>query len=224
MLVAATLAGASAQVIEFEQNGLKYQTLTHGGVTVMFAHLPAHVREFSIIQVSVSNGSRGPYTIRPEDFVFERADHGDKFTLTPARYVVDLLLRKGIGQRRGEAGDDLRSRPVRHGADALHQRLRAAAAGGAGVRQFGQVEGGGGGLCDRVGAAETGARGVHRWRGLLHHRAANRSAQAVCSSRPTPTPSNSTPNSVHGFMIRSAREAIVADGRSLQVMPGICGG
>jgi len=94
--VAATLAGASAQVIEFEQNGLKYQTLTHGGVTVMFAHLPAHVKEFSIIQVTVSNGSRGPYTIRPEDFVFERADHAELHAST-ARYVIDLLREKASG-------------------------------------------------------------------------------------------------------------------------------
>jgi hypothetical protein len=94
--VAATFAGASAQVIEFEQNGLKYQTLTHGGVTVMFAHLPAHIKEFSIIQVTVSNGSRGPYMIRPEDFAFERADHADLHAST-ARYVIELLRDKASG-------------------------------------------------------------------------------------------------------------------------------
>src|SRR5215470_17577067 len=90
LAVVATLAWAPAQVIEFEQNGLKYQTLTHGGVTVMFAHLQAHVKEFAIIQVSVSNGSHGPYTIRAEDFVFERADHAEVHA-SPARYVIDLL-------------------------------------------------------------------------------------------------------------------------------------
>jgi hypothetical protein len=83
-------------VIEFEQNGLKYQTITHSGVTVMFAHLTVHVKEFSIIQVSVSNGSTGPYTIRPEDFVFERADHVPVHA-TPARAVVSLLMQKGTG-------------------------------------------------------------------------------------------------------------------------------
>ena len=67
-------AGAAAQVIEFESNGLRYQTLTRSSVTVMYAHLPAHVRDYIILQVAVSNGSVGPYTIRPEDFAFERPD------------------------------------------------------------------------------------------------------------------------------------------------------
>ena len=66
-------AGAPSQVIEFESKGLKYQTLTKSGVTVMYAHLPSHVREYSILQVAISNGSAGPYTIRPEDFTFVRA-------------------------------------------------------------------------------------------------------------------------------------------------------
>ena len=96
MVFAAALAPASAQVIEFEHNGLKYQTLTHSGVTVMFAHLAAHVREYSIIQVSVSNGSAGPYTIRPEDFEFERGEHAT-VRATPARTVVNMLMQKGTG-------------------------------------------------------------------------------------------------------------------------------
>src|SRR5881296_1256440 len=65
---------AWAQVIEFESGGLKYQTLTRNGVTVMFAHLPAHVHEYAILQVAISNGAPAPYTVRPEDFTFERAD------------------------------------------------------------------------------------------------------------------------------------------------------
>ena len=39
----------SAQVIEFESNGLKYQTLTKNGVTIMYANLPSHVREYSVL-------------------------------------------------------------------------------------------------------------------------------------------------------------------------------
>ena len=85
---------ASGQVIEFESGGLHYQTLTRRGVTVMFAHMPAHVREFSILQVAVSNGSQGPYTIRPEDFRFVRAD-GTVIQAAPARQVVNMLLEKG---------------------------------------------------------------------------------------------------------------------------------
>ena len=96
IVLAAALAMVRGQVIEFEQNGLKYQTLTHSGVTVMFAHLPAHVKEFSIIQVSVSNGSGGPYTIRPEDFSFDRGEHG-VLHAWPARSVITLLAQKGTG-------------------------------------------------------------------------------------------------------------------------------
>jgi len=96
LLLAAVPATAPAQVIEFEQNGLKYQTLTHSGVTVMFAHLQAHVKEFSIVQVSVSNGGHGPYTIRPEEFFFERQEHAT-VRATPARTVIDMLMQKGTG-------------------------------------------------------------------------------------------------------------------------------
>jgi len=85
---------APGQVIEFESNGLKYQTLTKRGVTVMFAQLPVHVREFGILQVAVSNGSAGPYTIRPEDFTFRKED-GAEVHASPARDVVELLKEKG---------------------------------------------------------------------------------------------------------------------------------
>ena len=94
--VACVLVTAAAQVIEFDHNGLKYQTLTHSGVTVMFAHLQAHIKEYSIVQVSVSNGSPGPYTIRPEDFTFERGEHGAVHA-SPARAVISMLMQKGTG-------------------------------------------------------------------------------------------------------------------------------
>jgi hypothetical protein len=84
----------SAQVIEFESGGLRYQTLTRNGVTLMFAHLPTHVREYAILQVAVSNGAQAPYTIRPEDFTFERAD-GAFIRAVPARQVVGALIEKG---------------------------------------------------------------------------------------------------------------------------------
>lgn len=93
-LCLAVCLGAPGQVIEFESNGLKYQTLTKRGVTVMFAHLPVHVRDFSILQVAVSNGAAGPYVIRPEDFTFQRGD-GAEIKAWPARSVVGLLMEKG---------------------------------------------------------------------------------------------------------------------------------
>lgn len=93
LLVGVCLA-IPGQVIEFESNGLKYQTITKGGVTLMVAHLPGHVRELSILQVAVSNGSSGPYTIRPEDFTYKR-DDGTELHAWPARDVVLMLRQKG---------------------------------------------------------------------------------------------------------------------------------
>ena len=87
---------AQAQVIEVESNGLKYQTLTRSGVTIMCAHLPAVLHQYAILQVAVSNGSPGPYTIRPEDFTFVRPD-GTVVRAVAARAVVDMLFKKGSG-------------------------------------------------------------------------------------------------------------------------------
>jgi hypothetical protein len=94
--VALLLAGAPAlpQVIEFDSNGLKFQTLTKSGVTVMFAHLPSHVNAYNVIQVAVANGSEGPYVVRPEDFSFVRAD-GPALRASNADSVVVLLTEKG---------------------------------------------------------------------------------------------------------------------------------
>jgi len=87
---------AHAQVIEFESNGLKYQTLTRSGVTIMWAPLLNHLHTFVIIQAAISNGSAGPYVIRPEDFVWVRPD-GTELHASPAITVVDLLYHKGSG-------------------------------------------------------------------------------------------------------------------------------
>jgi hypothetical protein len=84
----------SAQVIEFESKGLKYQTLTRSSVTVMYAVMPNHLHEYGIIQVAVSNGSQGPYVIKPEDFTFVRSD-GVVLRASPARTVVGMLSQKG---------------------------------------------------------------------------------------------------------------------------------
>src|SRR5437867_11287034 len=85
---------AWAQVIEFESGGLKYQTLTRNGVTVMFAHLPTHLHDYAILQVAISNGAQAPCTIRPEDFTFLRAD-SSAIHAAPARRVVGALIEKG---------------------------------------------------------------------------------------------------------------------------------
>lgn len=92
ILLAAT-AGIRAQIIEFESGGLKYQTLTKNGVTIMVASMPAHVREYSILQVAVSNGSPVSWMVKPEDFKFDRQD-GGSLNATPARTVIDSLIAK----------------------------------------------------------------------------------------------------------------------------------
>ena len=93
-MTVACLLPARAQMIEFESNGLKYQTLTRSGVTVMWAHLPLHLSEYNVIQVAVSNGSAGPYVIRPEDFSFVLAD-GRTIKASAAGRVVNNFFRKG---------------------------------------------------------------------------------------------------------------------------------
>jgi hypothetical protein len=83
----------SGQVIPFESNGLLYKTLTKGGVTVMFAYLPAHLKEYSIMQVSVANGSPISWTVKPEDFTYRQQD-GVTWQGEAALAVVNNLLAK----------------------------------------------------------------------------------------------------------------------------------
>jgi len=91
---AAILAcGAPAQVIQFESNGLKYQTLSKTGLTVMFAHLPMQLRDYSAVQVGVSNGSNAACTVKPEDFSFRREDGTMNYALAAKDVVTQLLGR-----------------------------------------------------------------------------------------------------------------------------------
>ncbi|MFN0168477.1 MAG: hypothetical protein ACKV22_18785 [Bryobacteraceae bacterium] len=83
-----------AQVIEFESNGLRYQTLTRSGLTVMFAQLPVVVQHYAILQVAVSNGGRSTCSMKPEDFSYKRAD-GQVVRGVRASEVVDTLIEKG---------------------------------------------------------------------------------------------------------------------------------
>jgi hypothetical protein len=94
VLAVPLLVPAFAQVIEFESNGLKYQTLTRSGVTVMWAVLPMQLQDYTVIQVAVSNGAGGPYVIRPEDFTFVRTD-GKTVRASSAGRVVNVFYRKG---------------------------------------------------------------------------------------------------------------------------------
>jgi hypothetical protein len=86
---------AYAQVIVFESNGLKYQTLTKSGVTIMFAHLPPHIHQYTILQVTATNGSPGPYVLRPEDFSYVRET--SEVHAVAAKTVIQMLMEKGSG-------------------------------------------------------------------------------------------------------------------------------
>jgi hypothetical protein len=92
MLAALAPWAARAQVIEYESNGLKYQTATRKGLTVIVTHLPNHVAGFGLLQVSISNGSQVYWNVKPEAFSYVRPD----ITLNalPADEVIDLLLGK----------------------------------------------------------------------------------------------------------------------------------
>lgn len=93
LLGLAVSALLEAQVIDFESNGLHYKTLTKGAVTVMFAYLPPHVKDYSIVQVSISNGSPVSWTVKPEDFTY-RKQEGGEVQASPAVSVVNSLIAK----------------------------------------------------------------------------------------------------------------------------------
>src|SRR5579871_608848 len=84
------LAPVRAQIIDFESGGLKFKALTRGGVTIMFAPISRQIHDYSIMQISISNGSPIAWAFRPEDFTFQRAD-GQTFTAQPAEMVIHIL-------------------------------------------------------------------------------------------------------------------------------------
>jgi len=92
-LVLTGMLPGCAQVIEFEQNGLKYQTLTRGDVTVMFAHMPQHLKGYSMLQVAIANGSKLVCTVRPEDFGYVRPNQ--EVPGTAATAIVKMLMDRG---------------------------------------------------------------------------------------------------------------------------------
>ena len=79
--------------VEFESHGMSYEALTHEGITVMFAHLPPHIKDFNIIQVTITNGSLVSWTVKPSDVTFIRQD-GTTLSSVSADYVVESLLAK----------------------------------------------------------------------------------------------------------------------------------
>ncbi|HVW07516.1 MAG TPA: hypothetical protein VHC90_02985 [Bryobacteraceae bacterium] len=92
-MVAALLgiaAMAFAQVIEYESNGEKYQTLTRRGLTVIVTHMPVEVAGYALIQVSIANGSDIHWTVKPEQFGYARG--GNTTEALSADDVVNVML------------------------------------------------------------------------------------------------------------------------------------
>lgn len=83
---------SSAQILEFWSNGLKYQALTRGGLTVMYARLPMSIREFGVMQVAISNGSRDIWKVKATDFVFE-PENGEPIRASSESAVIYDLFR-----------------------------------------------------------------------------------------------------------------------------------
>lgn len=59
----------------------------------MYAPLPPHVKDFNIIQVTITNGTPLTWTVKPNDFSFVRPD-GATFQAVSADEVVESLLEK----------------------------------------------------------------------------------------------------------------------------------
>ncbi len=85
---------AAPQVITFETNGLNYQTLTKGGLTIMFAQLPILTKDYAVLQVAISNGAKTSWNVKPDDFTF-RPDQGVPLKPEAPRIVVNRFIERG---------------------------------------------------------------------------------------------------------------------------------
>ena len=81
---------ALAQVIEYETDGQKYQTLTRKGLTVIITHLPVEVAGYALVQVSIANGSQIHWTVKPDEFQYVRGP--ETITALTADDVVNVML------------------------------------------------------------------------------------------------------------------------------------
>ena len=83
---------ATPQVLEFYSNGLLYQALTRGGLTLMYARMPMAIRDYGVIQVALNNGSSAIWKVKSTDFVFEPAE-GEPIRAVPEGEVIYDLFR-----------------------------------------------------------------------------------------------------------------------------------
>jgi len=84
---------ARGQVIEFDSKGLHYQALTKGGMTVMFAAIPSHIKDFSIVQLAITNGTGVTWVVKPQDFKFIRQDGVELIPVSADEVVASLLAK-----------------------------------------------------------------------------------------------------------------------------------
>lgn len=87
------LAETNGAPIQFESHGLEYESVTRGGVTLMCAALPPRMKNYSVLQVTVTNGSPVSWTVKAEDFSFTRQD-GTVVSPSSADDVVESFLDK----------------------------------------------------------------------------------------------------------------------------------
>lgn len=76
---------------EFQSHGLDYEALTRNGITVMFAGLPPHVKDYNVVQITVTNGSLVSWTVKPGDFTYVRANGAVLPAVSPDEVVESLL-------------------------------------------------------------------------------------------------------------------------------------
>lgn len=86
-------SNTAAGPIEFQSHNLDYEALTKNGITVMFAPLPPHIKDYNIVQVTVTNGTQVSWTVKPADFSFLRQD-GTALPPVSADDVVGSLMEK----------------------------------------------------------------------------------------------------------------------------------
>ncbi len=79
--------------INFESRGMHYEGFTKNGITVMFAALPPHVKDYNIVQITVTNGSPVSWTVKPKDFSFTRQDGTNLPSVSADQVVASLLER-----------------------------------------------------------------------------------------------------------------------------------
>lgn len=82
----------AAQVIQFRSNGLDYQVLTKGGLTLMCAPVPLRTSRYAVLHVAASNGSGSIWQVDAADFAFEYQD-GTVVRAVPEQQVVHEFFR-----------------------------------------------------------------------------------------------------------------------------------